>query len=231
MNTKNLANHYAQLTAEERFRLLMAAGSRGDDAEGERLLNAGQRIHLTFPDHAPYAHAFQELLFLTYIELLEDAALFQECNERFHDQLRDSIEAARTPKRKKTTAPRTKGRTRENYAVEYPDWHHSGRMVRAVGFLFKVKLQGWKLFCERLNVPPVTLWEQMDLPGLDRLKRAVALAHAGTVFSSAAEMAIWANEVRPAGDPERTEADILTAEWFTADLDAVFRERIRWWGG
>jgi hypothetical protein len=66
----------------------------------------------------------------------------------------------------------------------------SGRTAYAVGFLFKVKVQGWKLFCARLNVSPVALWEQIDLPGVDRLKRALALALAGAAFPSAAEMTL-----------------------------------------
>jgi hypothetical protein len=231
MNTNGIAKHYDKLTPEESFRLILAAGIRGDEAEADRVVQAEKRITLSFPAHAPYAHAFHELLFWNYIELLEDAALYLESNELFRTQLRESIDSAPTRKRTKKTTPRPKARTGENDAAEYPAWHHSGRLARGVGFLFKVKVHGWKLFCMRLNVLPVALWEQMEFPGVDRLKRAVALAHAGTVFSSAAEMTLWVNEVRPAGDPERTEADILTPEWFAAHLDAAFRERVRWWGG
>jgi hypothetical protein len=231
MNTNGIAKHYDKLTPEERFCLIMAASSRGDEAEGDRLMDAGQRIHLFFPDHAPYAHAFHELLFLTYIDLLEDAAFFHDCHARTDRQLRDSNEASKTPKRKKKSTPKALGPTREVDAVEYPAWHRTGQTADAVGFLFKVKVQGWTLFCARLNVPPFALWEQMDLPGLDRLKRALALAHGGAAFPSAAEMTLWMNEVRPGGDPERTEADIITAKGFADGLDAAFRERVEWWGG
>ena len=44
MNTKTLANHYSQLSAEERFRLIVAADDRGDEAEKDRLANASKRI-------------------------------------------------------------------------------------------------------------------------------------------------------------------------------------------
>ena len=96
MSAKSLANHYSQLTPEERFRLFMAAGSRGDKVEGDRLMNAGKRISLSVPDHAPYAHAFRELLLMTYIEMLEDAAFFLESYALSDKQLHDIIEAART---------------------------------------------------------------------------------------------------------------------------------------
>jgi hypothetical protein len=230
MNSKTLASHYTQLTAEERFRLICAAGDRGDEPEQDRLTRTGQRIHLSMQDHAPYAHAFQELLFITYIELLEDAALYLEFNARTDKELRDSVEAASTPKRKTATTSQPKGRTPREDSVEYPAWHRTGRTAYAAGFFFKVKLEGWKLFCLRLNVSPIALWEQMDLPGLDRLKRAVALADVGAAFPSAAEMTLWVNEVRPAGDPEHSEADVITAERFAASLEAAFRERVRWWG-
>jgi hypothetical protein len=45
MNAKTLAKHYASLTAEERFRLIGAAGARGEKAEQDRLAAAaGRRI-------------------------------------------------------------------------------------------------------------------------------------------------------------------------------------------
>src|SRR3954454_11305960 len=74
MNANSLAKNYDRLTAEERFRLILAASERGDEAERERLANAGQRIRLSMPDHVPYAEAFEDLALLTFIELAEDAA-------------------------------------------------------------------------------------------------------------------------------------------------------------
>lgn len=44
-------------------------------------------------------------------------------------------------------------------------------------------------------------------------------------------MACWVNEVRPAGHPEYTEADVLTAEHFAKSLNDLFREQVRRWGG
>lgn len=131
----------------------------------------------------------------------------------------------------RSTKERTKDRERKEEAAEYPAGNRSARTAYAAGFLFKVKLEGWKLFCERLNVSPVALWEQMDLPGLDRFKRAVAMTDAGAVFASAADMMRWVNDVRAPGVPERTEAKLLTAARFADSLDATFRERVEWWGG
>ena len=144
MNMKNLANHYPQLTPEERFRLIMAANDRGDEAEGNRLMNAGQRIQFSCADHAPYAHAFHELLFSTYIELLEDATTYQECDAQADRLLRDSINAAQAPNKKNGAAPKAMGQTSEEDAVEHPEWHRAWRAAYAMGFLFKVKLDGWK---------------------------------------------------------------------------------------
>jgi hypothetical protein len=42
-------------------------------------------------------------------------------------------------------------------------------------------------------------------------------------------MAAWVNEVRPAGNPKRAEADILTPECYADGLDAAFQERVRLW--
>jgi hypothetical protein len=46
-----------------------------------------------------------------------------------------------------------------------------------------------------------------------------------------AELVSWANEVRPAGDPEVTDANIMTAARFADALDVAFREGVSWWGG
>jgi hypothetical protein len=85
IDTKALARHYANLTPEERFRLILAAGARGDEAERSRLVSTGQRITLSIQDHAPYAHAFEELSFLLFIELLEEAARYLEAFARADD--------------------------------------------------------------------------------------------------------------------------------------------------
>ena len=49
MKANALARHYGNLTAEERFRLILAAGARGDKAEEDRLV---QRWPAHYPFHA-----------------------------------------------------------------------------------------------------------------------------------------------------------------------------------
>src|SRR5262245_57248390 len=82
MRANALARNYASLTAEERFRLILAAGARGDEAERDRLINTGQRIALSTQDHAPYARAFDELSLLIFIELQEEVARYLEAFAR-----------------------------------------------------------------------------------------------------------------------------------------------------
>ena len=227
MNGNGLAKHYDKLTPEERFRLMMAAGTRGDEAEADRLARAAKRISISMPDHSPYAHAFQELILVTYIELLDTAAFYRECNERFHDQLRDSIDTAKNPEDDDTEETPAA----EDDIVKHPAWHRAGELVYAAGFLLKAKLAGWKLFCEQWNDAPFAAWEKASFPGLDRLKLAFAHAEAGTAFPTSADMVRWLNGIRPASNPEATEADIMTAERFADIFEAAFRERVRWWGG
>ncbi len=47
MKAHPLAKNYDLLTPEERFRLIMAASQRGDEAERDRLVQAGSRLTLT----------------------------------------------------------------------------------------------------------------------------------------------------------------------------------------
>ncbi len=53
MKASPLAKSYKCLTTEERFRLIMAAAGRRDEAERDRLIRAGGRIALSMPDHGP----------------------------------------------------------------------------------------------------------------------------------------------------------------------------------
>src|SRR5438309_11444760 len=94
MKAPPLAKNYKCLTPEERFRLILVASGRGDEAERNQLVRAGDRIHLSMQDHAPYADAFNELAMLMFIELLEEAALYHDALERCHqDELEGSEEA------------------------------------------------------------------------------------------------------------------------------------------
>src|SRR5450755_401504 len=85
VNTKTLANYYSQLSAEERFRLIVAAHGRGDEAERERLKNASKRITFSNVDYAPYGHALQELALLVLLTLVEEATTFDDAFECWRD--------------------------------------------------------------------------------------------------------------------------------------------------
>jgi hypothetical protein len=237
VNTNNLANHYSELTPEESFRLILAARDRGDEAELARLTNASPWITRSVLALAPYAHAFRDLLFMTYIELLEDAVTYLDANERANHKWElffERMANERKGKRTKATA-----RTAEKPAAENSEtdphkpahWEQLLEVAYALGFRFKVKLAGWTLFCERWNASPFSMWEDAGFPGANRLRCAQALVETGNVFPTPADVVRWRNSVRPANDPVVTEADIITAELFADDLEADFREQVEWLGG
>jgi hypothetical protein len=230
MNAAGLAKHYGGLTPEERFRLILAAGARGDDTERERLVSAGGRLTLSMQDHAPYAHAFDELGLLVFIELLEEAG-------RYSDAFADADDArdicgedddgegeGDAPE----AEPDTKGNAAdaEDDARPRPAWQRSLDLALAAGFVLRTKAEGWKLFCERLNVPPFVLWER--LPGFDRLQRALTLAERAAFVPEG--FLRWLNRIRPAGAAELTEVP-LSVEGMASTTETLFRNRVEWWSG
>lgn len=62
MNTKGLAKHYDTLTAEERFRMLLAAIARDDDLEVDRIHGAAKRVRFSVHDTAGYMLGTSEAL-------------------------------------------------------------------------------------------------------------------------------------------------------------------------
>ncbi len=249
MNSKSLAIHYERLTAEERFRLIVAAGARGDEVEQSRLKSAGRRITLSMQDHAPHAHAFEELAMLMFIELLEEAGCYDDAFHRAYDvadsfddeegeDLEDGEEEEDEPEDgdEEDDDPEN-GDEGEVTAQEEPDpeedrGEQSMRarchdLILGRGFVLKTKAAGWQLFCERLNIPPFAHWEQ--LPGFDRLQRALELAETAAFYPEG--MVRCLNRIRASGRPEATETNILTAQGAADGLEKMFRERAKWWGG
>jgi hypothetical protein len=106
MNSNGLAKHYEKLTPEERFRLIMAAGDRGDEAEGERLHNASKRITFSNVDYSPFAQALQDLATLVFLELLEEAAMYRDAFERWSNANIPRISPATAKKRSQTRKDR-----------------------------------------------------------------------------------------------------------------------------
>jgi hypothetical protein len=169
-------------------------------------------------DHAPYAHAFNDLDLLTFIELLEDAARYLEAlardddgDDAFDDEGAEAVDGE---------APAEGGRRARPARVRALD------LALAAGFVLRVKAEGWKLFCRRMNVPPFLLWE--GLPGFDRLQRALALAEEASFVPEG--LVRWLNRVRPAGEPARAEVP-LTPEGIADAAAGAFRRRVEWWGG
>ena len=74
----NLSREYGRLSPRERFRLILAAGTRRDDVEQRRLILSGQRTNASIPEHAPYAQAFDDLGSIIYLELGEAAAYYSD---------------------------------------------------------------------------------------------------------------------------------------------------------
>jgi hypothetical protein len=225
MNANALAKHYDRLTPEERFRLILAASGRGDAAERQRLANAAPRVGFSMPDHSPYGHAFYDLAVFTFIELVEEAACYLD---------------ALTLLRGARNLPADEGAEGEDAGGEGDGaeaeeagagdaktparWRHLD-MIMVFGFALRTKAEGWKLFCERMSVPPFLLWE--DYPGFDRLQRALALAQ--TAAFTPEGMLRWLNEVRPVGAPERT-AVPLSVEGVADATAKMFREQAGRWG-
>jgi hypothetical protein len=94
--------------------------------------------------------------------------------------------------------------------------------------MLRTKADGWKLFCERLNLPPFQLWQLGPLPGFDRLQRGLGLAEQAAFTSEG--FLRWLNRVRPAGEPELAHLP-LTVEGIAEAAERMFRERAAWWCG
>jgi hypothetical protein len=230
MKAPPLANSYGCLSPEERFRLILAASGRGDEAEGARLAHSGGRITLSMQDHAPYAHAFNDLALLTFIELVDEAARYQAALTFAHDA-RDNLGADEAEEEEsdeaaeETAAPADEGPLQEDASQE-PACFRTLDLALAAGYVLRTKANGWKLFCERLNVPPFLIWEIH--PGFDRLQLVLAMTEKAAFVPQG--FLVWLNRIRPKGEQELT-AVPLTVERVAAANEEAFRHRVEWWGG
>jgi hypothetical protein len=214
MKAPPLAKNYKCLTPEERFRLIMTASGRGDEAERDRLVHASGRITLSFQDHAPYAQAFDELGLLIFMDLLNEAASYRE-SFAFANSLFDADEAEEEEEEESDDAAETDVPD----TTEEPDSLRALDIALASGYVLRTRAYGWKLFCERLNVPPFLLWEV--LPGFDRLQRALALAEKAAFVPEG--FLRWLNRGRPEGEPELTAVPI-TVEGVADTIAEAYRQ-------
>jgi hypothetical protein len=206
MNLNSLVKNYNVLTPDERFALILAAGARGDDAERQRLTSTGMAITLSIRDHAPYVLAFRGIGMLLFLDLLAAGADYEE-----------TYDLALLPDTGSADTTEEGGRTAAERLFTYAHYQ---------GFLLKLKIDGWKLFCQRRRIPPYALWQ--SLPGYDRLQRALELTE--EVAWTAEDYLRWFNGLQPGGGPEATQVGV-TAETVADELEEWFRERVRWWSG
>jgi hypothetical protein len=250
MNANAIAKNYACLTPEERFRLILAAGGRGDAAEQDRLRQAAPPITLSASDYSPWSRAFDELALAVFLEILEETAKHHDAFERWR-------EAEEVGSRELDTEEGLDEDDQERGAVAAPDLEENPDepvcadaspvakaedrslptrtldLYLAQGFVLKTKAAGWKRFCERLSVPPFVLWH--ILPGFERVQRALELLEdnefrPGPAFEPEG-MLRWLRKIRPKGQPKPSLADLMSPERAAEDLDTVFRQRVAWWGG
>jgi hypothetical protein len=221
MRQNTLARHYDALDPHERFALIFLAGARGDRAEQARLVAAGGQITITMEDHAGFAHAFDWLALRSYIELLAEASAYLEALQFADDA--DGLDGAAPEDASDEGAPGEEGD-----AGDAEPSAADGRLDLglAMGYVLKVRAAGWRLFCERRSFPPFAAWE--GLPGLDRLRRALAAAESAAYTPEG--FLRWANAARPKGYPEVTEIP-LSVEGLADALEEVFKTRVKWWCG
>jgi hypothetical protein len=223
MNTKLPPAVYDQLRPEERFRLILAAGGRRDEAERDRLVRAGQRLVLSFPDHAPWSHAFQEVALLTMLELLDAAAWYLEMLAQ------SQIVATKGDDEMTDEELMADDEDGDVKAVDARDLRRHRRFIElslSAGYVLKTRAEGWALFCQRLGVPPLLLWT--ELPGFDILQGALTLAEKAAF--TAEGFLKWLKRTRRPEMPKMTEVP-LTIEGLARAKDEMYRARAAWWGG
>jgi hypothetical protein len=244
MTSKSFSKNYGSLTPEERFRLILAASGRGDELERDRLARAGKRIALSMEDHAPYAHAFDDLAMMTFLELLDYSARFFDAIAHIQsvhckngavglagpqstgnvpDAAAAELRSAQRAKTEPNGVPEPDGTDGDGTSR---DIERDIDRAMAVGYQLRTLANGWKLFCDEMNVPPFIFWK--DLPGFNRFRLALAL-NENAPFGPR-QFLQWLNSVRPAGTPEITKTE-LTAEATASAYKEKFRDRVRWWGG
>jgi hypothetical protein len=221
MKLNTLAGHYHTLTPDERFALVFRAGARGDGAEQARLVAAGGLITLVMEDHAPFAHAFDWLALRSYVELLAEASAYLEALQFADDA--DGLDDAAPEDASDEGAPGDEGDT-EGAEPSAADRRFD--LAMAMGYVLKIRAAAWRLFCDRSSFPPFAAWE--GLPGLDRLRRALAVAESAAFAPEG--FLRWANAARPKGSPEVTEIP-LSVEGLADAMEGLFRERVKWWCG
>ena len=238
MKANPIAKSYSLLTPEERFRLILAAGGRGDDIERDRLARSGKRVSVSVPNHLSYSHAFVELELLTYIEVSEDASAYIDALDRFNDYLARSDAGRPIEDVSEVDAPGEQAEESDSqddgpdvsalaYTADSPTGKRFLALAKAAGYVLQAKVDGWKLFCDELNASPFSTWQ--EFPGFDRLMSR--LAHAKENAFELNEFQCWMNALRRRSGTCELTAVPLTANGVAGATEKAFRERVRWWSG
>jgi hypothetical protein len=226
---------YEWLKPEERFRLILAAGARGDMAERDRFANASRTLALKVRDFVPWAQAFNEVSMIIFMGLVEQAVQYQEACDDWSKAYRKLRQAR---KRAKALVKVSAGKSAESSESAEPSEDEKIEellfdMHLSAGFILKTKFDGWKLFCERLNVPALVIWEM--LPGYERLAATVkhlqgTKTRPGAAFLPGGMMR-FLHENTAAGQSQPTEAGLISADKVAKELDEMFRDTVKRHGG
>lgn len=201
MNAKSLASQYVLLNPEERFKLIMAAFSRDDNDELERLTLAGSSKTLHLADHGPYALAFLDLSDVVCLDLTALAA--------------DYLEGILTD----NTVRKRLGLKQGEDRCPLLD------LTLAQGFELNLKLQGWECFCARLDLPPFHLWQIHR--GYQRIERA-RMSSQHMAFAPEGYHR-WLN--KHCSETPMFTTNQLTPEGVADELELIYQERLTWWKG
>ncbi len=166
MNSKVLAKLYEQLTARERLPLIVAAATRADAVERQRLVDSAPSRGLAVPHHHGLATALAEAADFHLLTLLELAASYWQWWGLWGWQgQRHQSRMAQEPGR---AGGADVART------EDPEGFRLYCMVRYQAFLFLTHIEGWKQFCGEWSIDPCVLLDFM--PGWDMVTRTEAQA-------------------------------------------------------
>ena len=171
--------------------------------------------------------------------MLEDAARYSEVFAQA-DRLRLGADDAAIHDATETDADATNQTAKDDHVATHdscrdsakseqtntPLWKYYLDLGRAAGHLLLARTARWQRFCQKMNVPPYLLWEQ--LPGFDRLRRTLAEAEK-TSFSTD-EFSCWLNDPCSEGMPEITAFTADPSIGAAADME-TFRQLVRQWGG
>jgi hypothetical protein len=110
----------------------------------------------------------------------------------------------------------------EKHADPKPTWLCGLDAALACGYSLKTRAAGWRLFCERLSLPPFICMKHQ--PGFDRLQRALERAKRAAFVPEG--MLRWVNDKRPKDRPALAKV-VLAAEGLADAFEKFHHERAR----